>query len=101
MGSTRLFTTMQVVLPGILPHLEKLNPDLQQDLKYNIYCNSVYNAVEFNLVSSKFPSTLFWIDENFNIMPYTNEGDEKNADLVKQIQQKMYSLLKCLRPLRI
>ena len=90
----RIFTTMQVVIPGILPYLEKLNPDLQDNLSYMLHCNSINNVVGLQIASAKFPSTLFWIDENFNI---SYDESHTKKELVLDIHKKINSLLKWLR----
>jgi len=94
MATMRIFTTMQVVIPGILPYLEKLNPDLQDNLSYMLHCNSINNIVGLEIASTKFPSTLFWIDENFNI---SYDDVNTNKGLVLDIQKKINSLLKWLQ----
>ena len=91
--SVRTFSTLQVLMPTILAHLEMIYPGYFTDATYSIHERG-NGLVGLNLHSDKYPSTLFWIDERFDVQPSFGKYTELRYQFDSKLKKKLSDLLK-------
>ena len=91
--SNRAFVSLQLVMPVIIANLEMSYPNEFNDVNYTLYDHGK-GLVGLNIHSEKYPSTLFWIDERFNVQPSFMRSTEAQRQFNSQLKKKISDLLK-------
>ena len=91
----KLFISMQIIMPTVVSHLESLYPNKFDNLNYTLHMLPNVNNVGLNVSSNAFPSTLFWIDDTYNVKPsISSKAMEENKEEIEKIRKLIIALLK-------
>ena len=91
---SRIFVSLQHLMPVIIAHLEMAYPSIFSDVTYSLHDQGM-GLIGLSLHSDTYPSTLFWIDARFDVRPaFQSRYTEKQRQFDSNLKKKISELLK-------